>query len=141
MSCILSIIGENLDVDAFVLKSSLAPYKRFYKGEPRIGTKPEGKKHTLSGLAIQTSSADFHELSVQIKDTITFLQSNKLKLQHIRATKEVQHATLDFAIELRIDHKKVVFQFERFPADLLLLAGELGIDLEVSIYPTSSTED
>lgn len=53
MSCILSIVGEDLDVDGFIQKSNLEPYKKFYKGDPRIKSKPDGKKHSFSGLSIK----------------------------------------------------------------------------------------
>jgi hypothetical protein len=141
MSCILSIVGKELDVDGFIQKSGLEPYKTFYKGEPRLRTKPDGEKRAFSGLSIETSNADFNQLDVQISDTIAFLKANKEKLQHIVTTKEVDHATLDFGIELRIDYDRVVYQFDRFPAELLRLAGGLGIDLEISLYPASSEEE
>jgi hypothetical protein len=43
MACILTIRGGNLNVEEFVQKTGLEPYKKFDKGEPRIRTKPEGK--------------------------------------------------------------------------------------------------
>ena len=135
MSCILTIRGKNLDVEDFIQKSGLEPYKKFFKGEPRIRTKPAGKKHPFSGLSIQASDAEFNQLDKQIEDTIHFLRSNKEKLQYITSTKEVDFATLDFAIEIRIDMERVVYQFEHFPSELLKLAGSLGIGLDISLYP------
>ena len=49
--------------------------------------------------------------------------------------KEVDLALLDFGINLRIDNEKVHLQSDRFPSELLKLAGEIGLDIELSIYP------
>ena len=69
MSCILTIRGQNLDIDAFIAKSKLKPYKLNYKGEPKLRSKPNGDKLSLSLLSIETSSADFKNLKKQIADT------------------------------------------------------------------------
>jgi hypothetical protein len=138
MSCILTIGGENLNVEDFIQKTGLQPYKNFFKGEPRLRTKPEGKKHPFSGLSIEASGAGFSQLDKQIENTIEFLRSNKEKLRYISVTKEVDFATLDFGIELRIDFERVVYQFEHFPSELLKLAGELEIGLDISLYPSPS---
>lgn len=141
MSCILTIRGEHLNIEDFIQTTGLKPYKKFFKGEPRIRTNPEGKKHPFSGLSIKVSDADFNQLDKQIEDTIQFLRSNKEKLQYISTTKEVDFATLDFAIEIRIDLERVVYQFEHFPSELLKLAGNLGIGLDISLYPPPSEDE
>ena len=139
MACILTIRGGNLNVEEFIQKTGLQPYKKFDKGEPRIKSKPESKKHPSSGLCIEASGADFNQLDKQIKDTIEFLRANKVR--HISVTKEVDFATLDFGIELRIDFERVAYQFEHFPSELLRLAGDLGIGLDISLYPPPTEDD
>ncbi len=124
-----------MDIDAFVAKTRLRPYKKTYKGQPRFKTKPEGEKIRYSLLSIETSKANFSDLNKQIKDTIQYIKKNKKKLAHISLTKEIEHATLDFGIDLRIDKKNVLIQSDKFPSDLLKLAGDLGLDIELSIYP------
>jgi hypothetical protein len=135
MSCILTIRGKKFDVDTFVTKSKLRPYKRSYKGQPRLKTKPNGEKLSFSLLAIETSKAEFDNLNEQIDDTIRYLRRNKDKLALINATKGIDNAVLDFGIDLRIDRKNVLFQSDKFPSKLLKLAGDLGLDIELSIYP------
>jgi len=135
MSCILTISGRNFDVDAFVNKSKLRPYKKSYKGQPKFKSKPDGEKLSFSLLSIETSKADFNNLKKQIADTIRYLKRNKDKLAHIDLTKEIEHAVLDFGIDLRIDNKKILIQSDKFPNELLKLAGDIGLDIELSIYP------
>jgi hypothetical protein len=135
MSCILTIGGQNLDVDAFCKKSKLRPYKKSYKGQPKFKTKPNGDKLSFSLLSIETSNADFNDLKKQIVDTIRYLKRNKDKLAHITLTKEIENAVLNFGIDLRIDKKKIFTQSDIFPNELLKLAGDAGLDIELSIYP------
>jgi len=52
MSCILTIAGKNLDVDTFIFKSKLKPYKISYKGQPKFKTKPDSEKLSRSLLSI-----------------------------------------------------------------------------------------
>lgn len=135
MPCNLVILGKDLDIDAFLAKSKLRGFTRIYKGEPMFKSKPEGRKVEYSRVAIQTSKADFNELDKQIKDTIRYLKRHKDKLSHIKQVKEIDFALLDFGINLRIDNEKVHLQSDRFPNELLKMAGELGLDIELSIYP------
>jgi hypothetical protein len=136
MPCYLAIVGKKLDINAFIKKSKLRGYTKSYKGEPIFKSKPEGEKRAYSLISIQTSKADFNDLKKQIADTIRFLRRNKEKLSHIELTKEIDYAILDFGIMLRIDRKKVLTQSDIFPKSLLKLAGDLGLDIELSIYPT-----
>ena len=135
MSCILTISGRNFDVDSFVDTGKLRPYRKSYKGQPRLKTKPDGEKLTRSSISIQTSKADFDNLKKQIADTIRYLKRNKEKLAHISSTKGIEYAVLDFGIDLRIDRKEVLTQSDTFPNQLLKLAGDLGLDIKLSIYP------
>ena len=135
MSCILTIIGRHFDVDAFTITSKLRPFRKSYKGQPKYKSKPDGEKLPHSSISILTSKADFDNLKKQIADTIRFLKRDKDKLVHIASTKEIDYAILDFGIYLRIDRKKVLTQSETFPSELLKLAGNLNLDIELSIYP------
>ncbi len=140
MSCILTISGQNLDVDAFINKSKLRPYKKSYKGQPKFKSKPNGDKLSFSLLSIETSKADFDNLKKQIVDTIRYLKRNQGKLAHITSTKEIEYAVLNFGIDLRIDNMKILIQSEKFPNELLKLADDVGLDIELSIYPTDLQE-
>ena len=135
MPCNLTIIGENLDIDALIFESKLRGYSKHYKGQPRFKSKPDGIKLTHSQVSTQTSKADFNDLDKQIEDTIKYLKRNIDKLNIIHQTKEIDLAVLDFGINLRIDKKKVLLQSDRFPNELLKLAGDIGLGIELSIYP------
>ena len=134
MPCNLTILGEKLDVDELISKSKLRGYTKHYIGQPMFKSKPNGKKLIHSGIGTQTSKADFDNLDKQIKDTIKYLKTHAEKLSIIKQTKEIDFAVLDFGINLRIDKKKILLQSDRFPSELLKLAGDLGLDIELSVY-------
>lgn len=135
MSCVLTIAGLNLDIDDFVYKTKLRPHKKSYKGLPRFATQPDGDKLSQSRISIITSRAGFNDLTKQIADTIRYVKRNRSKLSHISSTKGIDYAVLNFGIDLRIDRKNVLTQSDTFPAALLKLAGDLNLDIELSIYP------
>lgn len=135
MPCNLVVTGEDLDIDSLLSKAKLRGFSRHYKGEAMFKSKPQGKKLTRSTAAMQTSKAGFEELEKQIKETIRYLSRHKEQLGLIKETKGVDFAFLDFGINLRIDKRKVLMQCEFFPNELLQIAGELGLGVNLSIYP------
>jgi hypothetical protein len=135
MSCVLSLQGRDFDVDRFLTTSALPlPFKVKRKGEPRWPQKPQGATMSFSVLSIVTSESDFNNLKQQIEDTIEYLERNKQYLRHISKADDIEFATLDFGVDLRIDREKLPCHSERLPAKLLLLAGEFGLDIELSLY-------
>ena len=140
MSCILHLSGKNFDVDAFIAKSKLRPYKVFYKGKPKLKSKPDGRKAEHTGCAILVSDADFDNIEGQIKDAISYLKRNNKKLLVLTKTKGIKFATLDFGIDARIDGKEHLTQSETFPSKLLQLAGNLGLSIEISLYSPNMQE-
>jgi len=66
MSCVLRITGEKLNINKLL---TIAPEADAYweKGEPRLLTKPNGKKHLQSGANYCISDADFNEFELQKK--------------------------------------------------------------------------
>jgi len=134
MSCILHISGVKFDVDSFVVKSKVRPYKVFYKEEARLKTKPDGAKSTRSGLAIEVSKADMDDVKGQIKDAVRFLTRNRAKLQSIPKTNGIQHAILDFGIDQKIDGDEHLTESHLLPNKLLQLAGEFGLSIQLSFY-------
>jgi hypothetical protein len=122
-------------VDAFLTGSTLEPCQVFYRGEPKFKTRPEGGISQCSGFNAEVSLADFCELSSQIEDAISFLQENEDEMKRLVEFAGVESVEVDFAIEQR----DVFVQSDNFPANLLLLCGQLGIELTVSRYV--QTED
>lgn len=124
-----------MDVDGFLVKSKLNPYKKFYKGDPRYKSRPEGKKGEFSGCAIEVSNASFKDFVKQAEDAINYLETNKEKLSIIKETTGIDYSILDFGIDCNINN---FTQTHSLPRRLLKLVSDLDIDIELSIYPTDS---
>lgn len=136
MSCILRIGGKHFNVDHFIKKSKLKPCNTGHKGEPKFQTKPYGARLMASFLSVKTSKAEFNELNQQIQDTVKFLKKNKEQLRLIKASKGIEFAVLDFGVDLRIDNQKHFYQSEILPKTLLKRAGNLGLSIQLSVYPS-----
>lgn len=133
MSCTLSIIGENLDVDRFIDESKFKPYKVSYKGQPKFKTRPNGEKLEYSFLSIQISKEQSSELKIQIDEDIEFIRHNKDKLNFILNTREIQFTTLSSGIELNTHESSFTCNF--FPPEFIKLCSEYSLSIELCVYP------
>jgi hypothetical protein len=132
MSCVLRAKGVGFAVDEFLAGSKLKAIAVFRRGEPRAPeAQSEGPKLSASGFNVTASGADFSNLQVQIADAILFLEQNQDELARLAAFPGVEILSLDFGIEERY----VAAQSECFPPKLLRIMGNLGISLEVTLYP------
>lgn len=131
MSCRFSIAGKDFDPDAFVAKTKFNNCNIKRKGEPRVASKPNGHIMTWSVLSTSASEADFNEFKQQVKDVISFIRNNKEMLEQIKETNGAEYAGFDFGI----DHDCGNFcQSLYLPSELIKLAGELGLYIEISVY-------
>jgi hypothetical protein len=131
MGCVLRAYGSEFKVDSFLRDSSLKPYSIYRRGEPRFENKPDGELNDSSGLKIDVSDAEFEDLHGQVAGAISFLRRNQKELKRLRRFPGVERACLDFALSKR----DVPCQYDTFPAELLYLAGGVGLDIELSQFP------
>jgi hypothetical protein len=129
MSCVLRARGTDFAVDNFLVGSTLEPGAVFRRGQPRSSR--GSAILNASGFHAIASEADFSNLQVQIADAVRFLEQNHSELERLVGFPGVEVVSLDFGIEER----DVAAQSERFPPRLLLLLGNLGIELEFTLYP------
>ena len=86
---------------------------------------------------MDVSDADFADLPKQIADAIRFLQTNAETIRAAVRFVGVERATLDFAVE----SKDVMIDSNYLPPQLLQIAGELGVGIELSMYPPAAASD
>jgi len=81
-------------------------------------------------------SPEFGNLRKQIKDAVAFLKdnNNSKQLSILAKYPGVEGLDLDFGVN-RKDCDKFPVKWYNFPPDLLRLAGNLGIGLEITFYP------
>jgi hypothetical protein len=133
--CTLRAAGLNFDVDSFLATSPIQACAVYHAGEPKFSTKPDGPRIAKSGFNADVSRRDWADLAGQIEDAKTFLRTLEAELRRITAFPGFESMTIDFPMNLRIGTNNIVVQSDRLPADLLLLAGALGIDIALTIYP------
>lgn len=136
MPCSLSIGGKDFDPQDFIAQTGLQKVIIKRKGELIHDELPHRGTRAYSYVGITTSKAGFEDFQQQIADTITFLETHRAQLEKAQQMEDVSFSTLDFGIkcdvnELLRKQNQTLFM----PAKLLLLAGELGIDIELSQYP------
>jgi len=129
MSCVLRAGGKEFDVDEFIKGTTLLPCAVFRKGE-LIGSK--NLKCSGSGLNIEISTASFDNFEKQIKDAVKFLEKNKREITKLVNAEGLDGPPeLDFAV-----NKSDAFTLSYcFPADLVALAGSMGLGIRISQYP------
>lgn len=137
MSCVLRATGSDFAVDTFLATSKLSSCHVFHKGEPKSKTKSEGQRNQSSGFNAGVSTADFSDLPGQIEEALWFLQNNESELKQLAEYSGVETVQLDFPV----DQKDVAIQNNIFPPKLLLLCGQLGIELNLSLYMIFDSAD
>ena len=133
--CVLRAAGADFEVDAFLATSSLKAIGVRRKGELRLATKPDGPRHERSGFTADVSLKEWNDLPGQIEDAKAFLAQHGAELLRLRSFPGLDGMELDFPMHLRIGTNDIVVQTDRLPADLLLAAGRVGIDIAITNYP------
>jgi hypothetical protein len=137
MSAVLRAYGLKFDVDVFAVDCTLPICAIKRRGEPVFpASQPDGRRHESSGVHILVSDAEFDDFQSQVNDAISFLQGNELQLRRLAEWPGVE-VELDFGIERR----DVILECNTFPAELLRLAGALGIDITISHFPNPNKSD
>lgn len=138
MSAVLRAYGDDFDVEAFLAGCTLPVCAVKRKGERvfSIGH-PNERQYEQSGVHVSASDADFNEFPQQIEEATVFLRSNGEQLRRLCEFPGVEGVTLDFGIARR----NVVLQCDHFPAELVQLAGSLGLSIELSQYPIEETAE
>lgn len=131
MPCNLLIAGKNFEAPLFLSATGLVVVAQGIRGEPRSPVKPDGEIRPYSFVTIETSSADFDDLSTEVQDTVSYLKSHRDQLMQIEKTEAIEHVNLDFGIEM-INGK---FPEKIFlPVELISLAAAFNISIHVSVY-------
>ncbi len=132
MSCVLRAGGNEFDPELFLSDSTLVACSTRRRGEPIRPSSPKLAK--AGGVTIDVSHAGFDEFEEQITDAIVFLKENREEIRRLVEFAGVESAGLDFGVAWQ----DVAAQCDRLPATLVRLAGQLGLDLEISHYPISN---
>ncbi len=134
MAAVLRAAGPDFDVDAFLTGCTLPVYRTYRRGERLDPSHRRGRRNRLSGVSVEVSNAGFDQFAAQVEEAIAFLRTEAEQVRRLVAWPGVEGVTLDFGIAWR----DVAAQSDHLPAELVRLAGALGLSLEVSHYRVSS---
>ena len=135
MSCVLRASGRVFEPDEFLKASTLAPTRVWRRGDARAsGARQRADVSTTSGMTISVSGADLAAFQQQIHDAIAFLRSNSVELARLVSFSGVEDVSLDFASAW---NDEAVTHTDALPSELIRLAGQIGLGIEVSHYPVS----
>jgi hypothetical protein len=98
----------------------------FHKGE----CKAKNRVWKSSGITVVVSDASGDDLARQVQDAIEFVRENQKELSRLRSFDGLEDMELDFGVY----RKDGFLQSSAFPAELIALAGNWGIGIELSIY-------
>ena|SRR5438876_557055 len=132
--CVLRADGAKFKVDSFLNRSNFKPCIVYHKGEYRFPTSK--RKETTSGMNIIVSNASGNNIKRQIKDAISFIRRNKDELSRLKKYHGVESLYLDFGINIKVGHEDSFIQIIRLPEELIHSAGNIGIEIEFTFYPT-----
>jgi hypothetical protein len=124
--------GESLDVERLMATIPIAPNRSWLRGSRDF----RQRISPTSGASYIVSDAEMDAFEVQVEECLAFLGSHQAPLAEAASLPGVDHATLDFGVELR----DVAVHVDHFPAALVAAAASCGLSLAISHYPQGSSE-
>jgi hypothetical protein len=124
--CVLRVSGDQFHPGDYLAGSALAPCNVFVKGERR----GRDSFWDSSGFTVVVSDASANDLRRQIFDAVEFLRVHRKELVGLATCVGVEDVRLDFGIA----RKNGFLQSSELPVELITIAGELRIGIEISIY-------
>jgi hypothetical protein len=123
-SCVLRATGDNFNPTDFLQNTSIAPCNIFQKGE----RKSKSSYWNTSGITVDISLEN--DFSRQIADAIVFLKTFGAEINRLKECPGLERMSLDFGV----NNKSAFVQSYAFPIELIGLAFNFAIELEISIY-------
>ena len=129
--CVLRVSGLDFDVGHFWAASPWQEYTGgvFHRGTP--SGHPTKRVHEKSGFWFGISDCDEDQLEQQIQDSIEFLTEDRDELERLAAFPGVDEMYLSIGLIWWAD---TICQTHSLPPKLMRLAGELGVEISLSIY-------
>ncbi len=134
-SCVLRVLGDELEPDEVIKELTIEPFAVFRRGEISSGRK---RASTTGGITFDIGNGSFNR---QIELAIAFLRCHRVELRSVPAISTVQEFFLDFSLDCRLDDSKTVVQRDYLPIDLILLAAETGLGICITLAKQITTSD
>ena len=127
--CVLKIYSDKNSFKAFSDNTRIPVYSCLDKGEA-ITTMRLSENYLIS---FDVSEKEWDDFEGQIGDAILFLEKYNVQIKELFAIHSITDAYLDFPLWSRLD-ENIANQNDHIPRELIKLAGELNIGIEMAIY-------
>jgi hypothetical protein len=135
--CVLRVSSKRKTLADFLSVSRIPYYDSHDKNTLQKYGREKGKPFGYAGFKSAVSEKKWDDLPGQFADAIRFLQRHKADLMRLRNEFKVRDLTLDFPYDLRIGRDNVAVQGDFLPPKLIMLSGELGIGIGMTLYPAA----
>jgi len=129
--CVLHVRSKLASFAKYLKMSRLPSYQSHEKGE----ISRYGKPYSDYGFSCIVSEKEWTDFEGQIEDAIRFLREHEDELRNLLGKYELDDIRLDFPFSSHLD-EDCIAQFDYLPPELLKLAGNIGIGIELSHYVT-----
>ena len=127
--CVLKVYSETNSFKEFSDNTNIPVYSCIEKGEA-ITTNKLSEEFRIS---FDVSEKEWDDFNGQVSDAISFLEKHYTQIKELFVTHLITDAYLDFPLWSRLD-ESIVNQNDHIPRELIKLAGELNIGIEMAIY-------
>lgn len=130
--CVFHVSSETDSFENFLLNTTLPVYQTHKHGDERSN----GKRSPYNdyGFSCDVSKKEWNDFPGQVEDAISFLKSHSYELKRLATNHVVSDMRLDFPVESRLVANELFSQCDYLPPELIKLAGEVGIGIEISQY-------
>ena len=135
--CVLKIYSETKSFRGNAALNGLPVYSIYDKGDVR--RKRTGELYEDYRVSLDVSDAEWDEFPLQVTDAISFLTKHKVALSELLQSTDDADAYLDFPLWSRIS-EEIANQNDHLPKELIVLAGELRIGIEMALYSRDAFE-
>jgi len=129
--CVLRVQSKTLDVQILINASHLRPIAIHRKGHLRVPGSPYVSR--ASGFNVEVGRGNDGRVERQSRDAIRFLKRHAAGLRRLRRCQSFAGMTLDFGLYDRTTEERPWPSY-RLPSALIELAGEHGIEIQLSFY-------
>jgi hypothetical protein len=136
MECVLRVYGQAFDVNGFLVDSPWRPNPVYHRGEKQLSLRGF-EVLEFSGFVLSVPGSDIlgEAFADHASAVLKFLEENHSECERLKAFPGIEGRTLDFASPLREDQP---MRSHHIPLELVRVAADLGIALEITVYVVSA---
>ena len=129
--CILKAFSRDHSFKDFAESTPMPVFRSREKGETRYAG--SSKVNERFSISFNVSTKEWDDFKGQVEDAISFLRQWEFEISQFALQYPPDLFYLDFPLYSRLDDE-IICQGDYLPAELISLAGKVGLGVEMSIY-------